>query len=63
MFEEAIKAAAEADFKLETTPELCGVLHGIPISLKDQIATKGYNSSTGVVSHMDTIETEDALIA
>ena len=41
MFEEALEAAQQADLKLQNSPESCGPLHGIPISIKDHIAVAG----------------------
>lgn len=48
-FVEALKLAREADEMLRLAPEKCGRLHGVPISIKDEIYMKGCCSSGGVV--------------
>jgi hypothetical protein len=44
MFQEALRDAAALDEKFEATGEIKGLLHGVPISLKDQVNVKGYDS-------------------
>ncbi|KAJ6621105.1 general amidase [Mycena sp. CBHHK59/15] len=46
----ALARAAELDLHLEKTGKVVGALHGLPISLKDQISIKGVESSMGYVS-------------
>ena len=49
-FDRAFARAKELDEYYETTGELKGPLHGLPISLKDQINLEGLDSSIGYVS-------------
>lgn len=46
-FDKALKSAAELDEYLKSTGELKGKLHGIPISLKDQINLPGIDTAIG----------------
>ncbi|KAJ7675379.1 general amidase [Mycena rosella] len=46
----ALARAKELDAHLEKTGKVVGALHGLPISLKDQISIKGIESSMGYVS-------------
>ncbi|CCM00023.1 uncharacterized protein FIBRA_02049 [Fibroporia radiculosa] len=50
MFEEGLQRAAELDRHLEETGEVVGPLHGLPVSIKDHIRVKGYDTSTGYVA-------------
>ncbi|KAF9644165.1 amidase signature enzyme [Thelephora ganbajun] len=47
MFSDALRTASEPDAHFTTTKELKGPLHGVPISFKDLIDVKGYDSSMG----------------
>lgn len=47
MFEEALERADELDKEFAATGRLRGRLHGIPISLKDQIDVEGFDSTIG----------------
>ena len=62
MFEEALQAAAQADLKLASSPDQCGPLHGIPMSIKDHIAVAGTDATTGCAQHCFNPDTEDANI-
>ncbi|ORY92559.1 amidase signature enzyme [Leucosporidium creatinivorum] len=48
LFEDAVRRAKELDEELERTGEVRGALHGVPVSLKDQIDFEGYDSTIGV---------------
>ncbi|KAK3648725.1 hypothetical protein LTR56_000998 [Elasticomyces elasticus] len=47
-FEDAISRAKELDEQLEKTGKPVGLLHGLPISIKDSFKVKGYDASVGV---------------
>ncbi|CAH7688071.1 amidase signature domain-containing protein [Phakopsora pachyrhizi] len=47
MFEEALERADELDKYFELTGKLKGRLHGLPVSLKDQIDIRGIDSTIG----------------
>ncbi|MEE9415665.1 MAG: amidase [Acidimicrobiales bacterium] len=57
--ERAQQTAHDADAKTAAGAEL-GPLHGLPITVKDAIATKGIRSTGGAVELKDHIPTEDA---
>jgi len=46
-FEEAFVRARELDQYLETTGNVIGPLHGLPVSIKDHIKIKGLDTSSG----------------
>ncbi|KAI9040166.1 putative acetamidase [Aspergillus affinis] len=48
-FEEAFKTAAQLDEHLATTGCLVGLLHGLPVSIKDLFTVKGVDTSIGWV--------------
>lgn len=50
-FEEGLQTAKELDEYYEKTGQLKGPLHGLPISLKDNLNIKGYSSSIGIVAY------------
>lgn len=45
--ERALARAKELDAHLEATGKVVGPLHGLPISLKDQISIKGLETTIG----------------
>ncbi|KAK5684971.1 hypothetical protein LTS10_003046 [Elasticomyces elasticus] len=47
-FEDAISRAKELDEQLVKTGKPVGLLHGLPISIKDSFKVKGYDASVGV---------------
>ena len=47
----ALARAKELDEHLDKTGQVVGVLHGLPISLKDQINIKGIESTMGNARH------------
>jgi len=62
MFDDAIRAAKDIDAEFKRTGKPKGVLHGLPVSLKDNIDVKGYDSSTGLVNRVGDTATEDAAL-
>ncbi|GAA5848469.1 hypothetical protein JCM9279_006575 [Rhodotorula babjevae] len=48
LFNDAVKAALDLDAHFDKTGELVGPLHGVPISLKDQIDIAGHDSTMGL---------------
>ncbi|KAK4051159.1 hypothetical protein OIV83_002981 [Microbotryomycetes sp. JL201] len=53
MFERAIDRAAKLDKEFEQTGKIVGKLHGVPVSLKDQIDVEGFDSSIGLSGWVD----------
>jgi amidase len=58
-FEEACNRAAELDVVLRTTGRLLGLLHGLPISLKDTFDVEDLDSSCGYVSWIGDTKGKD----
>jgi len=61
-FEEALLLAEQRDKQLAENPSSCGVLHGVPISVKDHIGQVGCCSSAGVVWRCNIPDQCDALV-
>lgn len=61
MFEEAIDEARERDKDLREGI-VRGVLHGIPVSVKDMIKSKGTSATCGMAIFVDRIATEDGAL-
>lgn len=59
-FDEGIAAARHIDEEYARTGKPRGMLHGLPISLKDNIGYIGYDSSVGFVNQCGNPATEDA---
>ncbi len=57
--ERAQRAAADADERLARGQSL-GPLHGLPVTIKDAIATEGIRSTGGAVELRDFVPSEDA---
>ncbi len=59
--EAAMRAAKDADVRLakDNAP---GALHGLPIAVKDLVATAGIRTTQGSLIYKDFVPTEDALI-
>jgi len=55
-FEEALARAADLDRYLSEHGRPVGVLHGLPVSLKDQFYVKGVDTTMGYVGWIDTFE-------
>lgn len=64
-FEEAIAEAKAQDEYLRTHNKLIGPLHGIPVSLKDQMRVEGLETAmayVGWLGKVETAETESAVV-
>ncbi|KAI0068345.1 amidase signature enzyme [Artomyces pyxidatus] len=59
----ALARAAWLDEQLKTTGKVVGPLHGLPISLKDQICLKGLETTMGYVSWIGKYAERDAVLA
>ncbi len=55
-FEEALARATELDRYLSENGRPIGLLHGLPVSLKDQFHVKGVDTTMGYVGWIDTFE-------
>ncbi|GAA6027578.1 hypothetical protein JCM8097_007932 [Rhodosporidiobolus ruineniae] len=62
MFTHALKAAQDMDKEFEHTGEIVGPLHGVPISLKDQINVAGVDSTIGFTHQINHPAKEDATV-
>jgi len=58
--DEAMDAAREAERKMMAGEPL-GLLHGLPVTVKDIVNTRGVKTTFGAVSYKDNIPTEDAV--
>lgn len=58
----ALERAAWLDEQLRSTGKVVGPLHGLPISLKDQIAIKGLETTMGYVSWIGRVAERDAAL-
>ncbi|KAH9474405.1 Acetamidase [Psilocybe cubensis] len=61
--ERAVARAAELDDHLKRTGRVVGPLHGLPISLKDQVNIKGLESTLGYVSWIGKFADRNAVLA
>lgn len=62
LFEEAVKRARELDEEFGRTGEVVGLLHGVPVSLKDQYNVVGFDSAIGFTHGVGQPATEDAAL-
>lgn len=61
--DEALERAKELDHYQATTGKVVGPLHGLPVSVKDHIFLKGYDTSTGYVAWANKFVSEtDAVV-
>lgn len=60
-FDAALKQAHELDEYLQKNGRTVGLLHGVPVSLKDQFRVKGLASSIGYVGWLDIIDEEESI--
>ncbi|KAG2134391.1 general amidase [Suillus bovinus] len=58
----ALARAAELDDYLKKTGKVVGPLHGLPISLKDQLCIKGLETTMGYVSWIGQYEEKNAVL-
>ncbi|KAG6888252.1 hypothetical protein C0995_009453 [Termitomyces sp. Mi166 len=61
--ESALARAAELDAYLKATGKTIGPLHGLPISLKDQVSIKGIESTMGYASWVGHYAERNAVLA
>ncbi|GAA5962388.1 hypothetical protein JCM8115_001474 [Rhodotorula mucilaginosa] len=47
IFADALKKAKELDDEFEKTGKVTGILHGVPVSLKDMLEVEGYDTTIG----------------
>lgn len=62
LYDSALAQAQELDKHLLVTGEPVGLLHGLPISVKDHISIAGTRATSGLVSMADNISDRDAYI-
>lgn len=60
--ERALARAAELDDALRKTGKVVGPLHGLPISLKDQLCVKGLETTMGYVSWIGKYAEKSAVL-
>ena len=60
--ERALARAAELDDALKKTGKVIGPLHGLPISLKDQLCIKGLETTMGYVSWIGNYAEKNAVL-
>ncbi|ANB11508.1 Amd2p [Sugiyamaella lignohabitans] len=58
-FDRALETAKKLDAYYKETGKVVGPLHGIPVSLKDQVNLEGIETSIGYVSHLGKPATKD----
>jgi len=61
-FDRAIEDAKTLDAEYAKTGKLKGPLHGLPISLKEQIAVKGVERTFGFVGWIGRVPEQDAAL-
>src|ERR1700723_1016923 len=61
LFDEAREAARAAEAAVMTGDPL-GPLHGVPITVKDNVAVAGLRLANGSAAFMDSVATEDAAV-
>jgi amidase len=62
MFDRALQVAKLQDEKFEKTGKLVEKLHGVPVSVKDHVDVKGYDSTSGYYKFLFNACDEDAII-
>ncbi|BEI86477.1 hypothetical protein CcaverHIS002_0607640 [Cutaneotrichosporon cavernicola] len=62
MFDEGIAQARTIDEEYKRTGKPKGLMHGLPISLKDHIGVEGFDATVGFISHCNKPVSEDALL-
>ncbi|TVY48476.1 putative amidase [Lachnellula occidentalis] len=61
-FDDAIARAKSLDREYKKTGKTVGLLHGVPISLKDMFRVKGYDASIGIASLAEKPSTENSVL-
>jgi amidase len=62
LFDDALAAAKALDVEFAKTGKLKGPLHGVPVSLKDNINVAGKPSTVGFVAHADAVAEKNSYI-
>jgi amidase len=62
MFEDALRQARKLDGEFKRSGQPSGMLHGIPVTLKDQFNVKGYDTTLGYVGRSFQPAQEDAAL-
>ncbi|KAL0580414.1 hypothetical protein V5O48_001567 [Marasmius crinis-equi] len=62
-FERAFASASALDEYFKRTGKVVGALHGLPVSLKDQVRIKGLDSTIGYVSYINIPAERNAVLA
>lgn len=62
MFDEALARAEALDLHLQRSGKPVGPLHGLPVSLKDQFAVKGFDSTIGCTAFVGNPAMENAVV-
>ena len=60
--ERALERAKELDSYFKTHKKPMGPLHGLPISVKENVAMKGLTCDCGMVAWADRVQSDDAYI-
>ncbi|KAL0567900.1 hypothetical protein V5O48_014096 [Marasmius crinis-equi] len=61
-FDRALASASALDEHFKKTGKVVGVLHGLPISLKDQVNVQGLDSTIGYVSYINNPSERNAVL-
>lgn len=61
-FDDALKRATDLDAHLEAGKPPLGLLHGVPVSLKDMFKVRGYDSSLGLAALSFKPATENSVL-
>jgi amidase len=61
-FDTALEQAKELDEYFQKYGRTVGLLHGVPVSLKDQFRVKGLESSIGYVGWLGPVDEEESIL-
>ncbi|CAF3345770.1 unnamed protein product [Rotaria socialis] len=61
-FDAALEQANKLDEYFQKHGKTVGLLHGVPVSLKDQFRVKGLESSIGYVSGLGTVDEDESIV-
>ncbi|KAL4963271.1 amidase signature domain-containing protein [Aspergillus stella-maris] len=62
MYDRALERARDLDEYLEKNGKTMGLLHGLPVSLKDLFGAKGVHATAGLASWIPNVSTEDSSV-
>ncbi|PCG90117.1 Amidase [Penicillium occitanis (nom. inval.)] len=62
LFDDALQQAAQLDDYMAKYGKPIGMLHGLPISVKEHIKIKGTTATSGLIAWANNVSNEDALI-